>query len=655
MIHPIHLAACQEGFAFARDFVATPYKNLGGLQNVLLDKSLHIISEGNSTFSVYPEPNSFGAAKPNEIGCRFLPQWQNGPSSTVNDIRGTPGTTTLTLFDDGGINYIFASVTQTEDLYPTLLFGVNGVPYVNVALSPIPHAGFLYIAIGAVQGIAYINEPTSLSGFSYAINLPAGWSHGLHTGQITFTGVPIVLQIGMRTAVYDWGAPGWQDSGVKPLGYMSGQKAGNGLLNPRVFADLHFADFGGVAAGNKHDLFLDAAPYGYYSASPAPHLSAIGALQTSALLTSSVTLAPQEQLTSGSLNIALSASGQVPNLLTGSTSYSTTVENALPSVEEGQVYQIIPEPSPTVSYVVVGYDCSERDSGDGLSDGGTSGGTTGGTTGEDAGGEDDAGEDAGGEDDAGEDEDPFAGCTPILEEVYSDTYQEGLDSVNATIEAWYNEPIPSGGEALNPLKWETQAVLAKSVSNERVTAYLKVSGFAVSNTIEFSKGSTENVLSAGASRLKEAGQDLRNAYYATQYTLENSFCFWDILHDPGTTTLVSTINTYRRVLNREFEERCYQSSTSGGSGGGPTGSSGGGSSGGSVGGTVGGTTGPLEPQECPRKEWVLTLGGWELVATTVVTSQQNLGARKIVSSQQRVSAARAGSPFNTSLGQLTLS
>jgi hypothetical protein len=310
MIYQRHLASAPQGQS-ARAFSANPYKSVGGLQNVILDTGLHIIDEGNSTYGIYPDPN-YLSVSPNEVVCVFSLLW----------IRAHDEITTLKLFDDTAANYVYATITQTAGLVPTLQFGVNGAASLTVNLSPMPHLNTCAVALGAVNGVAYINDPTTLSGFSYTAALPEGWASGRHTAQIKMTGEPTVEGVGMRTAAYDWGSPGWAASGVKPLytaGFLASLKASDGRISPRVF-ETRYADFGGVAEGAKHDLFLDAAPFGYYGSSPALHLSAIGASQTSA------TFAPpglNASVTAGSPSITISASGNVNNLLSGTTSYTS--------------------------------------------------------------------------------------------------------------------------------------------------------------------------------------------------------------------------------------------------------------------------------------------------------------------------------------------
>jgi len=341
MIYQRHLAQCQEGFDRARAFSVTPYENLGnsGILNVVLGKSLHIIDEGNSTFAVYPDPNFLGSAQPNELICGFYSDW----------INTQEGVTTLRLFDDAAANHVYAKITQTSDVLPTLEFGVNGAASLIVNLSPRTHQNRPVVSLGAVNGVAYINEPTTLSGFSYTAALPEGWSYGLHTAQIQVTGAPNVGSVAMRTAAYDWGSPGWAGSGVKPLYTANGlasRKASDGRVSARLF-ETRYADFGGVAEGAKHDLFLDAAPFGYYGSSPALHLSAIGASQTSATFAPP---APNVPVTAGSPSITISASGNVNNLLSGTTSY-TTFASAFEPINPRAKFRTFPDDGSAASAI----------------------------------------------------------------------------------------------------------------------------------------------------------------------------------------------------------------------------------------------------------------------------------------------------------------
>lgn len=314
MIYPLHLAATFAGESRAAEDNA--YKTQVGLVNAWLEDRIHLISEGTAngvtTYRAYPDPNYFGAAQPNEVSAFFAPYGEFDTATSRSD--------TVKLFDDGASNFIFFTL-QTNGLINTISWGVNGTQANALSIpTPIITQGRIFLTLGATDGLAYINAPEKLPGFAYSFTLPAEWHYGRYTAAWEAGQNSLLQSLGMRTALYNWGQAGWASGGVKPLfkeisNVGVGNKPGNNQVQAR-YGSVAWADFGGSSDAFKHDNFLDAAPFGFYSGSIDNHLSAIDAPQTTASFSGN-SYNHTYTLTEGSLETSLTAAGNAKNLFTG--------------------------------------------------------------------------------------------------------------------------------------------------------------------------------------------------------------------------------------------------------------------------------------------------------------------------------------------------
>lgn len=338
MIYPLHLAMAAARRVRAESDNA--YDTQVGLVNAFLNDFVHVIDRGTAngvtTYHVYPDPNYFGSASPNEVFVAFGPYLQGGFLQSK--------TLAVHFFDDGSENYVSVYLS-TSGMTNTLSFGSNGeIAQSLTTLPPVINKGLVGLRLGVVGARAHVNRLStqpgttySLATSAYSFDVPNGWTSGRYYAVVETNDSSLlqVTQTGFRTAVYDWGRPEWVTSGVKPIANVInlGAKPGSNALQQRI-GGIAWADFGGVSEADKHDQFLDAAPFGYFSAPGTNHLSVIAATQATATHLfnpyNNQLVAPS----SGSFETALSSAGCESNVLQGGNpGYSVTFGTAEPPAD----------------------------------------------------------------------------------------------------------------------------------------------------------------------------------------------------------------------------------------------------------------------------------------------------------------------------------
>lgn len=325
MIYQRHAAQGFDFFSNSRTFDASPYDAVGGLPIVAsgnphqVDEygGVHIIQESEE-FRVYPDPSFFGSAPANELWASFSHGSSVNSSGTCT--YNQEGQCVIKLYDYDKTNYVFLRLTSTNNSLPVVECGANTetqlskvfLGLANNALSTpsdycefgirAPDGDWVQFAIGVVDTFWYVNYRDN-QGWSYVLSLPSGWKGGRLIGGVVSTGSFAPYSCRMRTAAFNWGPPGYKQSGLSvdqlSLSYLANRRAANGAIKPLEDPVRHLS-YGNVSIEEKAEAALAAIPFGFHGANVTNHFASIGKNQASVeLLTNGGFPIGDTQVTSG--------------------------------------------------------------------------------------------------------------------------------------------------------------------------------------------------------------------------------------------------------------------------------------------------------------------------------------------------------------------